>query len=179
MSSWLPKQSIPTNLVQPTSGHLCVTMKEICCSSDTRIYTQAFHLNFPIENFPVYFGFDWDGSKSQEGVNTWWKQSTHNFLLSQTKPFIAWDPSGNHTDSWVLTDRNAVYILYNNWWKHFVAKFKEATLSEVLSESRIFTICNISNWLISFWSAIQKKATARFTRCCHPHYFCTTVVRVI
>lgn len=68
MSSWLPKQSIPTYLFQPTSGHLCVTMKEICCSSDTRIYTQAFHLNFPIENFPVYFGFDRDGSKSQEGV---------------------------------------------------------------------------------------------------------------
>lgn len=91
-------------LFQSTNIQLCMSTKDICCSSDTKIYIRPLPLCFPKENYSIYPGFECNGPKSQKGVSamtvkTW---ASTVFYCHRQSLFSVCASSGNHSDSSVL-----------------------------------------------------------------------------
>lgn len=87
-------------LFQSTNIQLCMSTKDICCSSDTKIYIRPLPLCFPKENFSIYSGFECNGPKSQKGVSamtvkTW---ASTVFYCHRQSLFSVCASSGNHSD---------------------------------------------------------------------------------
>lgn len=141
------KPQIPSK-VHSLFQRLCTTLKATCCSSDTRIYIQAFQFSYWELLCLLEF---WQKcsqisrSEYRENLGNW---STHLLLLWQTKHLyfssVLWELYWQLSFDFAVSQ--VTEMPYKNWWRHFFCKvWRSYLVAEVLLETQNSIIIEFSS----------------------------------